>query len=395
MNGDDAMTLVREAADTLPELPPPPAERLIEGGRRIRRRRSVAFAALGSAAVVMVAAFAAIGLRPSGDDASLPATQHTATSASPLPGRVPSEADIMGSWRAVTLLGQQVSIGADAPAWADDDLTLQFSRMEGQLWDGISPNCNTGAARVRLGPSGQFSTFRGAVTARLCTAPGYVAPTVTVDEALAKAALVRLDGDKLLLFDRSGSPVAVFQRQGNDPGADDVTTDSTGASTAVVPDVLGLPTAQASHVLEAAGLRVVVVQGGASCPDGVDCDFVSRMDPAPGVTVDSGSAVDIIIGPHPSGTIAVRLCSAALHRDIGSASSTSVGAIRQAHGAGPMGYQPALGAFSGSPPGAPGAWCWVGDGQRWTIYGVGPSGESVAFGTIIARHAPVGPPAFF
>jgi hypothetical protein len=71
-----------------------------------------------------------------------------------------------------------------------------------------------------------------------------------------------------------------------------------------------------------------------------------------------------------------------------------VGAVR-AWRIGP-GSQPALHAFGSATNRSPAAWCWTTDGRAtWSAYGVGPSRDSVKFGTIDGGSAaPTGAPAF-
>jgi PASTA domain len=251
-------------------------------GQRMRRRRSVLVASLGTAAVVVAVAAAAVVIRPGADAGSLPTTQQTGQNNTSLPGDVPTEDDLVGTWLAVGMLGEPAS------RWGmtTEQMTLAIRTANGRLIWTSQEVCNLAGGRADLGPGGELSTDLMDMTLINCPA---TAGQPTVPQVVMKASLVRIGGDTLTFYGQDGSPLATFEAVDGNHGL--------GAESAVfVPDVIGRPTAEARQVLEDSGLTVDVVAG-ISCPDGVDCDSVTHMDPAPGTPVHSGTSVSIVIGP--------------------------------------------------------------------------------------------------
>src|SRR5262245_8502890 len=78
----------------------------------------------------------------------------------------------------------------------------------------------------------------------------------------------------------------------------------------------------------------------------------------------------------PSAVDAGELCRTALRgRTVLNSLGTNVGEVRAVR-VGPGG-RPGAGAFTTSGESEPAAWCWLGKPRSYTLYGVGPHGESV------------------
>jgi hypothetical protein len=191
-------------------------QRLWDDAHSRRRRSLLLVASAGTAAVLVAAAVATVAFRPASDTGSLPTTQTNKTA--DVPGTAPTEDQLIGAWRAVTILGHPAPTTEPPSGSLRSLLTLRFAVLErGQLWWGGQDWCNSSAGRVRLGTDGQFSTFNGATPTRGCFSETYEPPDVSVPEVVGQAASVRLVGGTLNLYDQDGVPLATFERA--DPGS--------------------------------------------------------------------------------------------------------------------------------------------------------------------------------
>jgi hypothetical protein len=214
VNDSDVQELLQERADMV-SVPPPPIDAVLrdETARRGRRRRAVLVTATLAAAAVT--AVAVVAHRPSGDAGSLPTTQ--TSNGTQMSGTVPTDDQLIGSWRAVTLNGQPAPTTAPPNGSLTDLLTLRFAILgHGHLWWGGQDWCTSSAGRVRLGTEGQFSTFNDATPGYGCDFETYNPPDVSVRDVVVQAAFVRLLGDTLSLYGDDGSPLATFERAGPD-----------------------------------------------------------------------------------------------------------------------------------------------------------------------------------
>jgi hypothetical protein len=123
-----------------------------------------------------------------------------------LPGRVPSEADLIGAWRPA-LLG-------DGPWAAIPDLYpgqwLAFDTQSGGLrWHG-EDGCNSVGGRASLGATGSFSTTGFDSTLVGCLGPGGK-PTYTEANVMLHASQVRLVGHGLAFY-HGGTRLGLFVR---------------------------------------------------------------------------------------------------------------------------------------------------------------------------------------
>jgi hypothetical protein len=130
----------------------------------------------------------------------------TAPGPGSMPGRVPTEADLLGGWRPALLgQGRWASVPHLYPGqW------LAFDHSSGGLrWHG-EDGCNSVAGRARLGATGTFSTSGFSTTLVACGEPGG-RPPYTETNVMLHATQVRLV-DHRLAFYRGDMRLGLFVR---------------------------------------------------------------------------------------------------------------------------------------------------------------------------------------
>jgi hypothetical protein len=118
--------------------------------------------------------------------------------------QTPTERDLLGQWRAVGELEQQL----ESAGFPDGSRVLAFSHPAGRFLWGANDECNYWSGRFRIGVDGEFSTNRTFATQVGCRS----LDVVTVPEVVVEASQVRLIASQLRLFDEEGSLLATFER---------------------------------------------------------------------------------------------------------------------------------------------------------------------------------------
>lgn len=197
MNEVQVTTLLDRLGSQI-DVGPAPVERVADAGsRRLRARRSAQIA--GIAASVSVITIGGLALRPDHDAAGPTASQQSTWRGTP-----PTEEQLLGTWRPLVLRGE------DVPVRAVDEgrVVLTFThRMQGIGWSGYD-GCNGWGGWVYLGPDGSFATLDNGSTRKVC----YARMPFTEVDAVMGAATVRLVNEKLVLYDKSRTPLGVFVR---------------------------------------------------------------------------------------------------------------------------------------------------------------------------------------
>lgn len=166
--------------------------------------------------------------------------------------------------------------------------------------------------------------------------------------------------------------------------------------------LLGRPALRGGGGLVIGGLVAALV-GCASTPSPTRASG-GTVTPAPVVTGTPSTATASPVATSPGSaatttSAARQACERIFGSAVGSAGPATVGDIRRSGGgpAAPSGVvnEPAAHAFGHQPDSALGAWCWVGDGNSWTLYGIDMHGEHVAMYTWTdwSDPAPPTPPA--
>jgi hypothetical protein len=214
----------------------------------------------------------------------------SAVDSAQLPDLSPTEADLLGRWRPVVLLGNDVRTLRPLVA---------FERTQSGLgWSGYD-GCNWGTGQVDLREGGVFSTSHNESTLRGCTAPGADEGTFVTFQVLERATRIRLQEGRLSFYNNDNTRLGTFIRAteaepSNSPQEDDLK----------VPSVTGLLQSEAARLLEASGLAVEMsmdLQVAHSCGQN-DCfpfepGHVIAQQPLSGQDVRPGSTVTLFVYP--------------------------------------------------------------------------------------------------
>ncbi len=125
-----------------------------------------------------------------------------------VPGQVPTAQDLLGQWRAVGRLSQQL----ESAGYPEESLVLEFNQRGRKFWWNGNDGCNLmGGGRFKVGADGAFFSGSQAIsTARGC--PDERPKVVTVPSVVIEATQVRLVSNQLRLFDEENSLLATFER---------------------------------------------------------------------------------------------------------------------------------------------------------------------------------------
>ena len=217
---EDLRRLLHDAGGQIP-AGHAPVEELVREGRHWKKRRGILQAASVAAAVAVVAVGAFVVQPSIGGSGNLTAQPTT----SPSGRAAPTEADLLGQWRALGKLSQRL----ESVGFPYKSSVLEFRQRDGQFsWAG-NDECNRWSGRFKVSAHGGFSTFQTISTAVGCPYPFAV---VTVPEVVTKATQVRLVDGQLRLFDEEGSLLATFVRVSSDTSG--VEPDNSGQGAVVL-----------------------------------------------------------------------------------------------------------------------------------------------------------------
>lgn len=193
---EDLRRLLNDAAAEIPAGNAPVAE-LVREGRRARNRRHIVQGASVAASVAVVAVGAFIvgpSIGGSGNLTTQPTTSPT------------TEADLLGQWRAVGELGQEL----ESAGFPDESKVLEFSQHDGGFWWAGNDECSRLGGRFEVSSAGAFSAFHSDSTQIVCSQSR--PRVVTVPDVMDEATGVRLVAGQLRLFDETDSLLATFER---------------------------------------------------------------------------------------------------------------------------------------------------------------------------------------
>lgn len=146
---------------------------------------------------------------PTGSSSPKPEPNATRQSEGAQPrGRPPERSELIGTWRPITLFGVDVR---KMRRIHGDRVTLMFREGQAGLHISAYDGCNWLDARVRLQPSGRFSTSEEAQTLRGCLPSASDRETRNAD-VVTKGSRMLHHGGRLVFLDSQGELIAEYVR---------------------------------------------------------------------------------------------------------------------------------------------------------------------------------------